>query len=440
MALRALPLTRCRTKVDWYSDHTYIVLALQKLVNLHAPEDCSSDEDSDSDEKVGWKKRRKLDLETKQTPGKKQRKYLNRRRRKGAILTLLADVFGANKPNTSNPDKLNSSYGFAHASSMTAPIRTLQRYHSGPNEERKEFMERNAILSYKGLQVAMEQVSIFLTTDNTVISFFESSAGDVEAPIVRRLQSPDTVLRQCCDASMLTQSIIDAIIDLAIPITSAYQDALGDLELEVLTDPDLVQSKQLYILTAEIATLRNTIAPIGALVGALKDHKVDALPTQSITTPGSNAPGRPPPSRRKASSFQIQSGVTISPMTRIYLNDVEDHCILLRDSYDQMRRSADNLVDVVFNTIGASQNESMKQLAFVTCTFLPLSFLAGYFGMNFQRFTAVQHHSDAFFWMVALPTTFCVMLFLMREMISRWAVRQANKLLISRGRQRRLES
>lgn len=96
-------------------------------------------------------------------------------------------------------------------------------------------MEKHSSLAPKGLAVACEQVSIFITFDNTIISFFELSALDVEAPIIRRLQTPDTILRQSCDASMICQAIIDAVIDLAIPVAACYGDTLGDLELDVLT-------------------------------------------------------------------------------------------------------------------------------------------------------------------------------------------------------------
>lgn len=92
--------------------------------------------------------------------------------------------------------------------STTAPVshvRTLQRYHGGPNEERIQFMEKHSALASKGLGVAVEQVSIFLTADNSVISFFESSAEDIEIPIIDRLSSPETILRRCSDASMLVQ-------------------------------------------------------------------------------------------------------------------------------------------------------------------------------------------------------------------------------------------
>ena len=127
------------------------------------------------------------------------------------------------------------------------PTRTLQRYHGGPNEERTEYMEKKSALASKGLAVSVEQVSIFLTADNCLVSFFESSAADVETPIVGRLSSQETLLRKSTDASMILQAIIDTIIDLAIQVTTGYQDAVDELELNVLTGELVLLTPELYL-------------------------------------------------------------------------------------------------------------------------------------------------------------------------------------------------
>lgn len=265
-----------------------------------------------------------------------------------------------------------------------------------PSEETlKETLRQptRRILSRK-LGISVEQVSIFLTADNTVITIFENSGQDVLTPILTRLKSPQTIVRSTNDPWILVQAVIDAVVDLSLPIGKSVADVFGELEYAVLSTPTIAQSKELYVLRSGLALLMENTNAIGGLVRTLCDH-------------------------RDVAAQQAPHTIQISPITRVYLQDVQDHIATLSNSTRMSIRSAEHLTSLIFSTIAASQNESVRQLTLVSCFFLPLTFLTGYFGMNFDPMPVVNNHSDAHFWVIASPIMLTILLLMVLR--SSWA-------------------
>ncbi|TWU71415.1 hypothetical protein ED733_001287 [Metarhizium rileyi] len=399
LALEDIMNLRNRTKADWYANHAFIIMTLQKLVHLV---DDSSSSSSSSSASESTRSRSAV----KRWFGRLGNK--TRGQSKADAEHHTRDANGG--PILSDGSTLRE----------TSMVRTLQQYHASGNEARTEYMERNSSLAPYAMAVSAEQVSIFLTNDNTVISFFEMSAADVEWPIVTRLSTPGTILRESCDASLLVQAIIDAIIDLALPLTAVYTDLLGDLELDVLTSPSIRQCRRLYICISEINKMLRFLTPIDNLVNVLRDHRT--YMTQEQATRELENPA---------------SGVIVTPMTHTYLGDVLDHCIIISEAMGQLKQSAENLINLIFNTISANQSASMQQLTMVTIIFLPLTFITGFFGQNFDVFPEIRH-GIWYFWACAVPTAFATIVILMRDMIHAWFVRvmQRKRILSLRKKKR----
>ena len=355
-----------RTKVDWYADHAFIVLTLQKLVRLHQHACTDPDCDCNSDEE--------RDLREAHKARHKRPWWKPKPKRQPGELPYHLDKDGDGKI-----DEFVKAHSGTSEQTPIKPIRTLHRYESAQIPEHTIFMERHSTLASEDLAVSVEQVSIFLTADNTVISFFEQSAMDVEGPIRARLQSPETMLRRSADASLLTQAIIDAIVDLAVPVKDAYNKARKELQVDAMVSPNIATSRKLHIFGEEIDMVQNLFKPIVHLVNALRDHNTEPPAASNMSLSESPQPektkrnraGAPEYTRvtsdfRKIKRLGEATSVSITPLAHTYFGDVLDHCITIIQSLEQMDASANNISTLIFNTVGAKTNNLMMVFTVVT--------------------------------------------------------------------------
>ncbi|SMR46421.1 unnamed protein product [Zymoseptoria tritici ST99CH_1E4] len=447
LALEDLVHTHTRTKVDWYADHAFIVLTLQKLVRLHQHE--GSGENCDCNDSLTEEDEEDIDAKFEERSRHSRKWWRWTKKKEPDTLPRYLD-----RNRDGKLDEFVTAHNGISDKSPLKAIRTLQRYESAQIPEHTAWMEKQSALTEEKLAVSVEQVSIFLLSDNMVISFFERSASDVEEPILERLDSPATMLRRSCDASLVVQAIIDAIVDLGVPIKDAYNMCRKELQIDAMTNPNTRTSRSLHIFGEEVDMLQNLFKPIVHLVNSLRDHNSEPSPIpapvwtpsfereppkqESTTKPSKRDRQGVPATNRTISDFRriakaradTATSVTITPLAHTYFGDVLDHCITMISALEQMDASANNISTLIFNTVGARTNNFMMILAVVTVFFAPLTFISGYFGMNFSSGAGLAH-PFAFFWVVAIPSLIAFMLlvfgFMLWDNIQDWLARRGLK-------------
>jgi magnesium transporter len=198
-------------------------------------------------------------------------------------------------------------------------------------------------------RLSNQQISIFLG-HKTVLTFQEDR-GDVWDPIRQRIQSKGSRLRNN-DASFLTYSLLDALVDHIFPILEHYGDRLEELEDLVIEQPYHDTITQIHRIKRDLLQLRRAAWPL----------------------------------REAISILQREPHECLSDTTRLYLRDVYDHLVQIIDFIETYRELASDLTDTYISSVSNHMNEIMKVLTVIGTIFIPLTFLAGVYGMNFRYF------------------------------------------------------
>lgn len=194
-----------------------------------------------------------------------------------------------------------------------------------------------------------EQVSFFLLPNNILLSF-QQSPGDVWEPVRERIRKGIPRIRES-GADYLLYALLDAQVDHGFPLLERYGDSLETLEEALIERPDRHLLARLHAIKRELTLLRRVIWPTRDLIGAL----------------------------------YRDGHALIRPETATFLRDVHDHGVQLLDVIETYREIASSLGDLYINAVSQRTNEVMKTLTIMASIFIPITFLAGVYGMNFEH-------------------------------------------------------
>ena len=235
------------------------------------------------------------------------------------------------------------------------------------------------MISYNNKVVA-EQLSIVLF-DNMVISFQEPHGGDAFDIIRARLRQAKGRIRKA-GADYLAYALMDAVVDHYFHAIEKIGDAVERIEEEIIGDSDNKSLMELYALKREMIYLRKQVWPLRDMIS-----KVVRSETKLI-----------------------------NPSTDIYLRDLQDHVTRIIDTVETYRDLLSGIMDIYLSTNANKMNEVMKVLTIMSSIFIPVTFIAGVYGMNFENMPELKTQNGYFItWGIMLSIIIGLMVYFKRK-------------------------
>ncbi len=210
-----------------------------------------------------------------------------------------------------------------------------------------------------------EQISMFIEGE-TVLTFQESP-GDIWDPIRARIEKQGSRLRGL-EASFLSYTLIDAIVDHCFPVLEHYGDRLEELEDLVLDQPTRGTISEIHKIKRELLLLRRAVWPMREVVNTMQREPHECM----------------------------------TDVTRTYMRDVYDHVIQIMDIIETYREVGTSLTETYMTSMSNRLSEVMKVLTIIGTIFIPLTFIAGVYGMNMPIPENQSHLAYPVFWILCL--------------------------------------
>ena len=244
-------------------------------------------------------------------------------------------------------EKLGSHFGL-HALLQEDILNTEQRPKMEESEKYIFFILKMLTTSEEDSAINAEQVSLILG-ENFVISFQERE-GDVFDAVRDRIRKSKGRIRKV-GADYLAYALLDSIVDSYFAVLEKIGEKIEDTEQQLTTNPSTQTLQLIRNLKNEMIFLRKSIWPLRELISGL---------------------------------VRVETPLVQQP-TKMYIRDVYDHTIQVIDTIESYRDMISGMLDIYLSSLSNKMNEVMKVLTIFASIFIPLTFVAGIYGMNFQN-------------------------------------------------------
>ena len=229
--------------------------------------------------------------------------------------------------------------------------------------------------------IISEQISIIL--GKTFVISFQERPGDILDPLREKIRKDKGRIRKM-GSDYLTYSIIDIVIDYYFMILEKVGEKIEGFEEELMSEPKPDTLKEIYSLKREVLFLRKSVWPL----------------------------------RESVSKLEKSESSLISKKTVPYLRDLYDHTIQVIDTVETSRDLLSGMLDLYLSSVSNRMNDVMKVLTIIATIFIPLTFIAGIYGTNFEYIPELKWHAGYFMMLLVMFVIGIVMLFYFRR--KRW--------------------
>lgn len=217
-------------------------------------------------------------------------------------------------------------------------------------------------LSYNATLQELDEDQISLLIGSDYVISFQEQPGDEFNPVRERIKSGRFQLKKR-KADFLAYSLIDAIVDNYFLILEEIGEKIESIEDELLDHPSRETLQSIHQLKTNLIQLRKSVWPLREVIAALQ---------------------------------RSESNLFRKP-TVIYLKDVYDHTVEVIDTIESYRDMVSAMMDIYLSNMSNKMNEIMKMLTIIATIFIPLTFIAGVYGMNFEYMPELKWRWGYFF-------------------------------------------